>query len=117
MGRGNECLLQNLGALLSVVIIWALTVALLYTACGRFIDPPDVDGRLSCAVSSAVQRPPLIDAVLAIAGRTMFVTATFGLLVNIGMMRVLHQGGGGHGHSHGGSHGHSHGANINVQVR
>ncbi len=39
----------------------------------------------------------------------MFITAAAGLLVNLAMMKVLHQG---HGHSHGGGgggHGHSHG--------
>ena len=52
----------------------------------------------------------------------MFVTATAGLVVNLGMMKILHQdvGGSVHGHSHDhGGHGHAahgHGGNINVRV-
>ena len=55
-------------------------------------------------------------------GRLMFIVATIGLVVNIALMRVLHQAPG-HGHSHGGDdhgddhhgddhHGHSHGGSV-----
>lgn len=39
-------------------------------------------------------------------GKIMFIVACSGLVVNLSMMKVLHQG---HGHSHSGGHGHSHG--------
>jgi Co/Zn/Cd efflux system component len=42
-------------------------------------------------------------------GRLMFITAAFGLCVNIIMMLLFEHGHGGHSHSHGDGHGHSHG--------
>jgi len=50
-------------------------------------------------------------------GLVMFITATAGLLVNLGMMKILHQGGSHHGHSHAGGGGHSHGDHENLNVR
>jgi zinc transporter 2 len=80
--------LEVFGALVSVFIIWILVAALVYEAVLRIFEPEDVDGRL------------------------MFIVASIGLVVNIALMRVLHQG---HGHSHGGDdHGHSHGGSPSV---
>ena len=66
----------------------------------------------------------LVCLLLAGPGLIMFVTATCGLLVNLMMMKILHQDVGGslHGHSHAGGDGHGHaahghGGNINVRVR
>lgn len=73
---------EIIGALLSVVLIWVLTGILLYEACTRIRSPELVDGKI------------------------MFLVACGGLLVNILMGIILHQGG--HSHSHGiGSHSHS----------
>ena len=88
---------EVIGALGSVLLIWLLTGVLVYEAVLRLLNPQPVDGRI------------------------MFATATAGLCVNLGMMKILHQG---HGHSHGGGggdHGHSHGgggasSNLNVQA-
>jgi zinc transporter 2 len=90
---------EVIGALGSVLLIWLLTGVLVYEAILRLLNPQPVDGRI------------------------MFATATAGLCVNLGMMKILHQG---HGHSHGGGgggggdHGHSHGgdasSNLNVQA-
>jgi solute carrier family 30 (zinc transporter), member 2 len=85
--------IEVIGALASVMLIWLLTGILLYEAVLRVIHPQPVDGEI------------------------MFITASGGLLVNLIMMRILHQGDGGHGHSHGGDDGHGHGSsekNINV---
>jgi zinc transporter 2 len=74
------------GALGSVALIWILTGILCVEAITRLLNPEPVDGKV------------------------MFITATAGLVVNLCMMKILHQG---HGHSHGGGHshgsGHSHG--------
>ncbi|KJE94718.1 cation efflux family protein [Capsaspora owczarzaki ATCC 30864] len=96
---------EIIGAIVSVLLIWALTGVLVYEAVLRVIDTPEVDGEI------------------------MFITALCGLAVNILMGLTLHQG---HGHSHGGggahvapvdaekgsggseAHGHSH--NINVRA-
>jgi zinc transporter 2 len=83
---------EMVGAVLSVVLIWILTVVLCMEAVDRILRPEEVDGRV------------------------MFVTALLGLLVNLGMMKILHQdvgGHGGHSHSHGG---HSHGSHENLNV-
>lgn len=83
--------IEIFGALASVLLIWVLTGVLCYEAVQRIITPEDVDGR------------------------TMFIVAVLGVVVNIIMMKILSSsGGGGHGHSHGGEgggageHGHSH---------
>eukprot|EP01112_Ceratiomyxa_fruticulosa_P018804 TRINITY_DN6067_c0_g1_i1.p1 TRINITY_DN6067_c0_g1~~TRINITY_DN6067_c0_g1_i1.p1 ORF type:complete len:449 (-),score=103.35 TRINITY_DN6067_c0_g1_i1:174-1520(-) len=81
---------EILGALASVLTIWALTGVLIYEAILRILHPPDkVDGKL------------------------MFFVALGGLCINILDAVILHYGAGGHGHSHGlgggGGHGHSHG--------
>jgi len=97
---------EVMGAVSSVLIIWVLTGVLVYLAVLRMIEK-DFE----------------IDA------DTMLITAACGVLVNVIMGVLLHQGGGhghshgggGHGHSHGG-HGHSHGdegdkkENINVRA-
>ncbi len=85
---------EVIGALASVALIWVLTAVLCLEAVNRLLRPEPVDGQV------------------------MFITASAGLLVNLLMMRVLHQGGGGHshgGHSHGGG-GHSHGGHDNLNV-
>ncbi|XP_002985073.2 metal tolerance protein A1 [Selaginella moellendorffii] len=75
---------EILGALVSIHIIWLITGILVYEAVSRFFhDSQPVNGGL------------------------MFIIATLGLLVNIGMMLIL--GDHGHGHSHGHSHSHGHG--------
>lgn len=89
---------EILGAIISVLLIWALTIILVWEALGRlfaFYEGTD-------------------DVVTD--GKTMFIVAVFGCAVNIMIFNVLHSenafhshgGHGGHGHSHGG-HGHSHG--------
>ncbi|EFJ12788.1 hypothetical protein SELMODRAFT_123658 [Selaginella moellendorffii] len=76
---------EILGALVSIHIIWLITGILVYEAVSRFFhDSQPVNGGL------------------------MFIIATLGLLVNIGMMLILGDHGG-HGHSHGHSHSHGHG--------
>ena len=70
--------------MVSVVLIWGLTIWL---------------------VVEAIKR--LQDRSFVIDGDFMLYTAIFGLISNLLMMKTLH---GGHGHSHGG-HGHSHGEN------
>ena len=91
--------IEIFGAIVSVFLIWVLTGVLCYEAVLRIITPEDVDGR------------------------TMFIVAVLGVVVNLVMMQILSQGGGNdHGHSHnpielfkalfkkgGGDHGHSHG--------
>ena len=84
---------EMVGAVMSVFLIWVLTVVLCMEAVDRFLHPEPVDGQI------------------------MFITALMGLLVNLAMMRILHQdlggGHGGHSHSHGG---HSHGSHENLNV-
>jgi len=83
---------EILGALLSILVIWAVTGMLVVEAVDRMMHPVEVDGFM------------------------MFCVATFGLVINLVLLSVLgahghsHGGGGGHGHSHGDpGHGHSHG--------
>jgi len=78
---------EILGAVTSVLMIWALTGILVYEGILRLLHPPaHVDGKI------------------------MFIVATGGLFINILDAVILHAGAGGHGHGHGGhSHGHSHG--------
>eukprot|EP01136_Pigoraptor_vietnamica_P029760 Opistho-1_new@88215 len=95
---------EIIGAIASVLLIWALTGVLIYEAVLRVLDKPDVDGKIMC------------------------ITAACGVAVNILMGLTLHQS---HGHSHGGggdaeagaangngagAHGHSHHENINVKA-
>lgn len=74
-------MLQVLGSLVSILIIWVVTGVLLYEAVLRVITPQEVDGRL------------------------MFILAAAGIVVNLSVMAIF-----GHGHSHAGhDHGHHHG--------
>jgi zinc transporter 2 len=73
---------EILGALTSVLIVWAMTGVLLFEACNRFIELQPVDGRL------------------------MLVMAVIGLVVNFALFGTLHQG---HDHGHSHSHAHDHG--------
>lgn len=76
---------EIIGALGSIVLIWGLTIVLLYEATDRI-------------VNKTMVTDPLF----------MLITAVFGLFSNIGMAKVLHSAPG-QSHSHGGcSHGHSH---------
>lgn len=70
---------EILGALTSVLIVWAMTGVLLFEAIQRFVVLREVDGRL------------------------MLIMATVGLVVNFALFGTLH-----HDHDHGHSHGHSH---------
>lgn len=75
---------EILGALLSILVIWAVTGVLVLEAISRIYNPQPVDGPV------------------------MFGVAVFGLGVNLLLLSVL----GAHGHSHGGGgagHGHAHG--------
>lgn len=77
---------EVIGALGSIVLIWGLTIVLLYEATNRI-------------VNKTMVTDPLF----------MLITAVFGLVCNVGMAKVLHSAPG-QSHSHGGcSHGHSHG--------
>jgi zinc transporter 2 len=79
---------EIIGALGSVILIWGLTIWLVYEATLRIYDPKPVNGLIMLIISGV------------------------GLLCNIVMAGVLHSG---HGHSHGGhshgghDHGHDHG--------
>ena len=85
---------EVIGALCSILLIWGLTVWLVYEAIQKVVKDEKVDD-------------PLI----------MLIVAIVGLICNIVMGHVLHSAGGHHGHSHGGhpkeedseDHGHSHG--------
>jgi cation diffusion facilitator family transporter len=59
---------EAIGALLSVILIWALTGVLVYEAVLRIIKPEPVDGKI------------------------MFIVACCGLAVNLGMMKVGEEG-------------------------
>jgi len=79
---------EVLGALGSIIIIWFLTLWLLYEAVYRLIYDTKVDGKI------------------------MFWISVLGLICNIVMAKVLHSGPG--GHSHFGrkcAHNHDHGGN------
>lgn len=77
-----------IGALASIMVIWALTGFLIYFAVRRVINIDEVE----------------------VEGPLMFGVACFGLLTNLVMIKVLHGGEGhGHAHGHGSSHGHDHG--------
>lgn len=79
---------EILGALSSVLIVWAMTGVLLFEAFYRIIDLQEVDGRL------------------------MLLMAVIGLVVNFALFGTLHQGHHhGHNHDHGHSHSHDHGHN------
>lgn len=77
---------EIIGALLSVALIWGLTIWLLFEAVFRIIEPQEVNGSF------------------------MLITAVFGLLCNIIMAKVLHSS---PGHSH--SHSHNHPGSDNHQ--
>lgn len=62
---------ETIGALASIVLIWGLTIWLIWEAISRIIDPPEVNAEIMLFVS------------------------ILGLLFNITMMKVLH---GGHSH-------------------
>jgi len=74
---------EILGALASIALVWVMTGILIFEACRRLQDPPEVDGKL------------------------MFIIATLGLFINVAMAYVL----GGIEDSH--SHGHSHAGIFN----
>lgn len=81
---------EIIGSLVSVILIWGLTLWLVYEAILRIITPTDVDGKI------------------------MLITSIIGLIVNLIMAKVLHSSPGhshdhGHGHDHGDDKGHSHG--------
>lgn len=73
---------EVIGALASMMLIWGITIWLVYEAAERVVSHDEVDGKL------------------------MFITAIFGLVCNLVMMKVLHSG---HDHDHGHGHSHSHG--------
>jgi solute carrier family 30 (zinc transporter), member 2 len=86
---------EVVGALVSILVIWVLTGVLVYSAV------------LRCRDFLKDDAPEVVD------GKTMFIIALIGLVMNVVMMQVLSHGGDGHGHSHGisvggGDHGHSH---------
>jgi len=81
---------EVIGALGSIVLIWGLTIVLLYEATMRIIN-------------KSVVTEPLF----------MLITAVFGLVCNLCMAKVLHSAPGhSHGHCHGHDHGHSHHEHI-----
>ena len=71
---------EVIGAMCSVLLIWGLTIWLVYEAIWRVIEPEPVDGLI------------------------MLITAIFGLACNLVMAKMLH--GSGYHHHHGQSHGH-----------
>jgi solute carrier family 30 (zinc transporter), member 2 len=87
---------EVLAALVSALMIWLVTGALVWEAVQRVVNPVPVDGRLMFGVSlAAVMFNVLIFLVLGVHGHSHG-----------------HGGGGGcsHGHDHGGHAGHSHAA-------
>lgn len=81
---------EILGALISVFLIWGLTVVLVWESINRILNPGLID----------------------VNAGMMLIVAIIGFIVNIIMGLVLLLSGEGHNHSHGGlpsSHGHSHG--------
>jgi len=83
---------EILGALASVVTIWALVGVLVYEAILRLIADSELAGDV-------------------VDGRIMTIIGVAGLLVNLIDAAILHWGGAPHGHSHGGgghAHGHDH---------
>ena len=76
---------EILGAFASIALIWFLTLWLLFEAVERVLHPEEVNGKV------------------------MVITASFGLLINIVMAKVLHSPLNKHHNcSHGHSHGHDH---------
>lgn len=77
---------EIIGAILSMALIWGLTIWLVFEAVQRIITPVEVDGLI------------------------MLITAIFGFVCNLVMFKLLHSHGPGHGHgcSHGHSHDHGH---------
>jgi zinc transporter 2 len=73
---------EVIGALISVITIWILTVILIQEAYERFKNPKTIDSKI------------------------MLITAIIGLICNLSMMSVLHSSGISHGA--GCSHGHVH---------
>ncbi|XP_071966284.1 proton-coupled zinc antiporter SLC30A2-like [Antedon mediterranea] len=76
---------EILGALLSVMMIWAITAVLVVLAIFK-----------------------IVKNTYSINAKIMMITAGFAIFANVVMLLVLHNPCSGHGHSHGG-HGHSHG--------
>lgn len=72
---------EVIGALISVVTIWILTLFLIQEAYERLVKPTPIDSKI------------------------MLITAVIGLICNLSMMSVLHSS----GHSHGAGCNHSHG--------
>jgi zinc transporter 2 len=65
---------EVIGALISVITIWFLTILLIQEAINRLINPTEINAPV------------------------MFLTAVIGLVFNLAMIKVLHSE---HGHSHG----------------
>lgn len=84
---------EILGALISVMLIWLLTIFLITEAIERMKNPSSIDGKM------------------------MFIVASLGIIVNIAMGLVLMKSG--HGHSHGGipSSNHNHNDTTNTTVQ
>jgi len=85
---------EIIGALASVLTIWALTGILVYEAILRILHPPapgDVNGRYMFFIASGGLAINIIDA----------------LILHAGSVEHSH-GGAGHSHSHGGGHEHGH---------
>jgi zinc transporter 2 len=78
---------EILGALSSVLIVWAMTGVLIWEAIDRFVTLREVDGRL------------------------MLIMAFIGLIVNVGLFGTLH-----HGHEHSHSHDHSHAHSSSSEI-
>lgn len=89
---------EILGALASVVTIWALVAILCYEAILRLISDAHLVGD-------------------TVDGRIMTIVGSAGLLVNIIDAFILHWGNAPHGHSHAHGQGHAHGHHGNVNVR
>lgn len=89
---------EIIGAMLSVAMIWGLTIWIVYEAFYRVFNPEVINGGI------------------------MLMTAVFGLICNLIMAKVLHHSHGAHGHDHShvghGHDHHSHGSHLeDVNVR
>jgi len=80
---------EIIGALFSIMIVWALTAVLVFEAVNRCVHLQEIHGEV------------------------MFIIAVIGVVVNMVLAKVL-----GHSHSHGGDdHGHSHGSEEGAAVQ
>ncbi|KIZ03076.1 solute carrier family 30 (zinc transporter), member 2 [Monoraphidium neglectum] len=106
---------EILGALVSVLIIWLVTGALVFEAVQRTINPVRVDGKRERAGRPGQAADELRGPGRGAAIGVMFIISLAGIVFNVLVYLALGvHGGHGHSHDHGGGggcsgHGHGHG--------